>query len=71
MVVCLQLKLQLMSNPVSSESVAENTLTSKGKDFILELHGSEPFLIKETKPTRTPDGLYNILQRAVLMQRST
>ncbi|OXB75467.1 UNVERIFIED_CONTAM: hypothetical protein H355_016528 [Colinus virginianus] len=66
--VCLQLKLQLMSNPASSESVAENAQTSKGEDFIHELHGSEPFLIKETKPTRTPDGLYSILQRVVLLQ---
>lgn len=48
----LELKLQLVSNPVSSESVTENPLTSKGEDFIHELYGSEPFLIKETKPTR-------------------
>ncbi|KFW66572.1 Gamma-aminobutyric acid receptor subunit pi, partial [Pygoscelis adeliae] len=32
--LCLELKLQLMSNPVSSESVRENPLTSKGEDFI-------------------------------------
>lgn len=48
----LELELQLMSNPVSSEPVTENPLTSKGENFIHELYGSEPFLIKETKPTR-------------------
>ncbi|KFO12398.1 Gamma-aminobutyric acid receptor subunit pi, partial [Balearica regulorum gibbericeps] len=32
--LCLELKLQLMSNPVSSESITENPLTSKGEDFI-------------------------------------
>ncbi|KFU91463.1 Gamma-aminobutyric acid receptor subunit pi, partial [Chaetura pelagica] len=32
--LCSELKVQLMSNPVSSESITENLLASKGEDFV-------------------------------------